>query len=87
MALNKKTGVVMYAKQKLEGISDLYSSPTGGAGKIFIASENICLLIKAGEKFELLSANKIDDDFHASPVIAGNKLILRGIKSLYCFEE
>jgi outer membrane protein assembly factor BamB len=85
--LDAKTGAVLYSKEKLEGISDLYSSPTGGNGKIYIATENICLVIKAGEKFELLSSNKIDDDFHASPVIAGKKLILRGFKSLYCFEE
>ena len=86
-ALDAKTGSVLYSKEKLEGISDLYSSPTGGAGKIYIASENICLVIKAGEKFEMLSSNKLDDDFHASPVIVGKKLILRGFKSLYCFEE
>ena len=85
--IDAKTGKVLYSKEKLEGISDLYSSPTGGAGKIYIASENICLVIKAGEKYELLSSNKLGDDFHASPVIAGNKLILRGFKSLYCFEE
>jgi outer membrane protein assembly factor BamB len=85
--LDAKTGTVLYSKEKLEGISDLYSSPTGGNGKIYIATENICLVIKSGEKFELLSSNKIDDDFHASPVIAGKKLILRGFKSLYCFEE
>ena len=85
--LDAKTGTVLYSKEKLEGISDLYSSPTGGNGKVYIATENICLVIKAGEKFELLSSNKIDDDFHASPVIAGKKLILRGFKSLYCFEE
>lgn len=85
--IDAKTGKMLYSKEKLEGISDLYSSPTGGAGKIYIASENICLVIKAGEKYELLSSNKLDDDFHASPVIVGKKLILRGFKSLYCFEE
>jgi hypothetical protein len=50
-------------------------------------SENICLVIKAGATFEVLASNELEDDFHASPVIVGNQLLLRGFKSLYCFEE
>jgi outer membrane protein assembly factor BamB len=85
--IDAKTGSVFYSKIKLEGISDLYSSISGSNGKIYIAAENICLVIKAGDQFEILSSNKIDDNFHASPVISGNKLILRGFSSLYCFSE
>jgi outer membrane protein assembly factor BamB len=85
--LNSNDGSVVYSKEKVEGISTLFSSPTGGAGRLYIVAENICVVIKAGEKFELLSSNNLDDNFHASPVIVGNQLILRGFKSLYCFEE
>jgi outer membrane protein assembly factor BamB len=85
--LDAKTGAPFYERVKLEGISDLYSSPTGVSDKIYIVSENICLVIKAGETFEVLASNELQDDFHASPVIVGNELLLRGFKSLYCFEE
>jgi len=85
--LDAKTGAVLYSKQKLEGIGNLYSSPSGVGDRIYVAAENICLVIKAGEKFEITASNPLDDNFHASPVIVGNKLILRGFKSLYCFEE
>lgn len=85
--LNAKDGRVYYAKQKLEGISSIFSSPTGVGDKIYIAAENICLVVKAGETFEILSSNTLEDNFHASPLIVGNQLILRGFKSLYCFEE
>ncbi|MCG6191081.1 PQQ-binding-like beta-propeller repeat protein [Maribellus maritimus] len=85
--LDAKTGEVKYSKEKLEGISDLYSSPSGVGDKIYVVSENICLVIKAGDNFEILSSNQLDDDFHASPVIVGDKLILRGFNSLYCFED
>lgn len=85
--LNAKDGKVFYAKQKLEGINSIYSSPTGIADRLYIASENICLVVKAGETFEVLSSNVLEDNFHASPVIVGDELILRGFKSLYCFEE
>ena len=29
----------------------------------------------------------LDDSFYASPVILGNSLFLRGVKSLYCVSE
>ncbi len=85
--LNAKDGSVYYANQKLEGISSIFSSPTGVADRLYIAAKDICLVVKAGETFEILSSNLLEDNFHASPVIVGNQLILRGFKSLYCFEE
>ncbi|MEN8117852.1 MAG: PQQ-binding-like beta-propeller repeat protein [Bacteroidota bacterium] len=85
--LNSKDGTVYYAKEKLEGISTLFSSPTGVDNRLYIAAKDICLVVKAGEKFEILSSNNLDDNFHASPVVVDNQLILRGFKSLYCFEE
>ena len=85
--LNAKTGEVVYAREKIEGINTLFSSPTGVNDRIYIASKNIVVVVRAGEKPEILASNAIDDDFHASPVIVGNDLILRGFNSLYCFSE
>jgi len=85
--LNAKDGSVFYAKQKLEGISSVFSSPTGVKDRLYIAAKDICLVVDAGEKFEILSTNVLEDNFHASPVIVGDQLILRGFNSLYCFEE
>ncbi len=85
--LNAKDGSPYYANQKLEGISSVFSSPTGVADRLYIAAKNICLVLKAGENFEVLASNVLEDEFHASPVVVGNQLILRGFKSLYCFEE
>lgn len=82
-----KTGEIKYEKVKLEGINDLYSSPTGVHSRMYIVDDNICLVIKAGGNFEILASNKVEDNFHASPVIVGNKLLLRGFRYLYCFEE
>ena len=85
--LDAKDGSVLYSKERLEGISTLFSSPSGANGKIYIAAKGICLVVKAGEDFEILASNELDDDFHASPVFVDNQLILRGFESLYCFEE
>ncbi|HSH20105.1 MAG TPA: PQQ-binding-like beta-propeller repeat protein [Draconibacterium sp.] len=85
--LDAKTGKVFYSKEKLERIGNLYSSPSGVGDRIYDTAENICLVIKAGEKFEIIASNELNDNFHASPVIVGNELILRGFNSLYCFTE
>ena len=85
--LDAKTGQVIYSNQKTEGISQLFSSPTGVGDKIYIVSKNMALVIKAGDTFQILASNPLDDDFIASPVIADDELFLRGFQYLYCFSE
>ncbi len=85
--IDAKTGEPYYSRENLEGISTLYSSPTGVGNRIYIAAENVVMVVKAGETFEVLASNEVNDNFHASPVIVGNNLILRGFDSLYCFSE
>ena len=85
--LDANDGTVNYAKQKLEGINAIYSSPTAVNGKIYFAATETILVVKAGAEYELLNTNTLDDTFHASPVIIGDDLYLRGFKSLYCISE
>jgi outer membrane protein assembly factor BamB len=85
--LDAKTGKPYYANQKIESVGTLYSSPTGANGKIYIANEGVVTVIKAGEQYSVLATNTVDDKFHASPVIVGDLLILRGFRYLYCFSE
>ena len=85
--LDANDGKINYAKQKVEGINAIYSSPTGVNGRLYIAATDIVNVIKAGPAYELLFSNKLDDTFHASPVAIGNDLYLRGFKSLYCISE
>lgn len=85
--LDAKTGEVIYSKVKLDSISSIFSSPTGVDNRLYIAADGSVNVIQAGPEFKSLAINKLDDTFHASPVIIGNNLFLRGFKSLYCFEE
>lgn len=85
--IDARTGEPLYSKQNLKDISTLYSSPTGVNGRLYIAADKTVMVIKEGDNFEVLASNKLDDNFHASPVIAGNQLILRGFENLYCFSE
>jgi len=83
--LDGKDGKVIYSNQKLNGITNIYSSPTGNKDKIYVAATGIVDVVKAGSNFELISQNTLDDTFEASPIITGNDLILRGYKYLYSF--
>jgi len=83
--LDAKDGKAIYSNQKLNGINNIYSSPTGNKDKIYVAATGVVDVVKAGSNFELISQNALDDTFEASPIITGNDLILRGYKYLYSF--
>lgn len=87
-AFNIKTGEANYGPQRLQGISNVYSSIVGAAGRVYIASRNgTVLVIKHSPSFEVLATNKLDDSFNASPVVVGSELYLRGMDYLYCIAE
>jgi hypothetical protein len=81
---NARTGGKLYGPQRLEGVPEVYASPVGAAGRIYIAGrEGGVAVIASGREFKLLALNKLDDGFDASPVVVGNELYLRGRKRLY----
>ena len=85
--LNAKDGKVLYSNQKVDGITNIFSSPTASKDRIYVAATGKVDVVKAGSEFSLLAKNTLDDTFEASPVIVGNDLFLRGAKYLYCISE
>ena len=85
--LEAADGTVHYEGARLEGVRELYASPVGADGRVYIPSrEGVTSVIQAGKEFKLLATNKLDDCFDASPVVVGKELYLRG-KNLYCLAE
>ncbi len=83
-----KTGEKIYGEQRIEAVPNVYASPVGAAGRVYIAGrEGSVAVIQHGRDFKLLAANKLDDGFDASPVVVDKELYLRGRKSLYCIAE
>lgn len=82
--LDAKTGKPFYSNQKIDGITNIFSSPTGNKDKIYVAATNQVSVLKAGPEFAVLAKNILDENFEASPIIVGNDLFLRGAKYLYC---
>ena len=83
-----KTGKPFYVKQRIGGLRGLYSSPVGVADRIYITGRRgNTAVLRAGDTFEILLTNKLNDSFDCSPVVAGNEPLLKGKKYLYCIAE
>ena len=83
--IDAKTGEEQYARKRLDGLTDVYSSPVAARGHIYIAGRNgVTIVIRHGAKFEALAINALNDSFDASPLIVGRELYLRGHENLYC---
>ena len=81
-------GKEYYSIQKLDSIQNIFASPVGVMDRIYIPGANgFFYTVKAGNEFDVLSLNRLDDQFHASPAIKGDNLYLRGFNYLYCIAE
>ena len=86
--VDAKKGKIFYEAEKLDGMKQVYASPVGVNGFVYVMGRNgMCYVLKDGTEFQVVSRNQLDDNFDASPAIAGNELYLRGLKSLYCIAE
>src|SRR5690606_2554276 len=82
--LDATTGKPIMNRTRLPGLSRLYASPVGAAGRVYLTSRTgATLVIKDSDTFEVLAENKLDDDFDASPAVVGKELFLRGKRYLY----
>jgi outer membrane protein assembly factor BamB len=81
-----KTGKPYYAQQRLPKPYNFKASPVGANGKLYLASEEgDVIVVKMGEKFEVLATNTLDGQmFVSTPAIAGGEIFLRSQTTLYC---
>jgi outer membrane protein assembly factor BamB len=83
--LDAKTGNAAVSSERLEGARGVYASPIGAGGRIYIVGrDGGAIVLKKGDKAEVLATNKLDDRFDASPAAVGKELFLRGRQYLYC---
>ena len=79
------TGKLLYGRQGLGTRNTITASPIAADGRIYIQTEDgECYVVKQGPEFEILTVNKLDEVFCASPAASEGKLFLRGRKHLYC---
>ncbi len=86
--LDTKTGERLYGPERLEGVPNVYASPVGAGGRVYVAGrEGATAVLEAGRTFKLLATNTLEDGFDASPVAVDKELYLRGQKYLYRISE
>ncbi|HUP22586.1 MAG TPA: PQQ-binding-like beta-propeller repeat protein [Thermoanaerobaculia bacterium] len=77
-------GEVVYGPQRLDGVDNIYASPVGADGRVYIQGRGgEGVVLRAGRKYEVIANNQLEDNFDASPVVAGDRLLLRGRRHLY----
>jgi outer membrane protein assembly factor BamB len=86
-ALDIKTGKAVMDRVRLDDVTSFYASPVAAAGRIYLVGrDGTTLVLKQGDKLEVLATNKLGDPIDASPAVVGKQLFLRGEKLLYCIE-
>lgn len=86
--IEAETGKELYKNQRLPEMNTLYSSPVAAADRVyFFSREGTGVVLKEGDKFEVLAVNRLDETVDATPAIVGNVMYVRGNKSLYCIAE
>jgi outer membrane protein assembly factor BamB len=89
--VNAKTGDVVYEERLEPNPGQIYASPVLADGKIyFISRGGKAVVIAAKPKFERLADNTLEGGrgvFNATPAVAGNRVLLRSNRALYCLGE
>jgi outer membrane protein assembly factor BamB len=83
-----KSGKPHYALQRIGSVPNVFASPVGADGRVFIPGrEGTTAVLRNGPTYELLATNVLDDGFDASPALVDGEMYLRGQKYLYCIAE
>jgi hypothetical protein len=78
----------LFGPERIEGLQGVYSSPVGADGRVYLVGRNgTAVVIKSGDKLEILATNRLDERMDASPAAVGRELFLRGHEHLYCIAE
>jgi len=84
-AFDAPTGKPHYQLRRLDGLPEVFSSPVGASGRVYITGrDGVTHVIRHGSAYELLAKNKLEDGFDASPALVDNAIYLRGYQTLYC---
>ena len=83
-----KTGERIYRSRIHPQARNFTASPWAYGGKIFaLNEEGDTFVIKAGDEFEFLGINSLDEFSMATPAIAGDRLLIRTQGKLYSIRE
>jgi outer membrane protein assembly factor BamB len=84
-ALDAEDGTKLYERALKElGKGTVYPSPVLAGKHLLVSSDNgTTLVVEPGREFKLAGQNKIDG-FRATPVFAGDRMLVRALSGLIC---
>jgi outer membrane protein assembly factor BamB len=83
-----KTGRVIYDRERLGRSAQFTASPLAYNGRIFCFGERgETVVVEAGDSFKMLGRNELGDLIMATPAIAGDCLLIRTVRHLYCIRK
>jgi outer membrane protein assembly factor BamB len=83
-----KSGREIYRERIPHQGSGFSASPVASDGKIYLSSEDgDVFVVNAGEHFELLKKNSMDDPVMATPAISGDMLIVRTQHQVFAIRQ
>jgi outer membrane protein assembly factor BamB len=86
---NAKTGEVLFNREKVDGLDQVYASPIAVNEHIYIPGRNGATAVIRGrsDTLEVVAVNQLDEVLDGSPVVIGDTLYLRGRSHLYAIES
>ncbi len=70
---------------RLAGLGNIYASPVGAGGRVYITDlDGATIVLSHEDTPRVLAVNRLNDGFAASAAVVGRELFLRGQRYLYC---
>ena len=86
--LYAKTGKELYSPGRLSPGGMYYASPVAGDGKIYVAADaGFVIVLKDGDRFDILAENDLGEPMSATPALADGTLYVRTARRLFAFRE
>lgn len=83
--LDADNGKPFYAQTRLPDIGNVWASPVGAAGRVYIFDrQGHAVVLDHGGEFKVLAQNELDEGADASPALVGEAIFLRTQGHLYC---
>lgn len=84
--VDARTGKPLYQAERVPGLGTIYASPVAAGGHLYLADrDGVMVVIKDGDKFQVVHTTSLGETIDATPAVVGNELFVRSKSHLYCF--
>ena len=86
LTLEAESGRIVREARITGAIGGYSASPVAAEGRIYLANEEgQVAVISAGENWEVLSVNDLDEPIYGTPALSKGAIFVRTSQTLYCF--